>query len=98
MYRVGIVSITKFPRPVPLRGGHRGGTVALGLTEGGTHDGEFMGIEPTGKEFEIQTMAFFRIEDGRVAEWWIQPDTLGFIQQLGINPEDLSEAVPADDD
>jgi steroid delta-isomerase-like uncharacterized protein len=75
-----------------------GDTVAMRLTERGTHDGEFMGIEPTGKEFEIQTMAFFRMEDGKVAEWWMQPDTLGLMQQLGVNPEDLSEALPADDD
>ncbi|MEA5389127.1 ester cyclase [Haloarculaceae archaeon H-GB11] len=68
------------------------------MTERGTHDGEFMGMEPTGKEYEIQTTAFLHLEDGKVAEWWIQPDTLGFIQQLGVNPEDLGEAVPADDD
>jgi steroid delta-isomerase-like uncharacterized protein len=70
-------------------------TVAMRLTERGTHDGEFMGIEPTGKTFEIQTTAFFRLEDGKIAEWWMQPDTLGFMQQLGVNPEDLSETVPA---
>lgn len=75
-----------------------GDTVAMRLTESGTHDGEFMGIEPTGREFEIQTMAFFRLEDGQIAEWWMQPDTLGLVQQLGVTPEDLREAVPADDD
>jgi steroid delta-isomerase-like uncharacterized protein len=75
-----------------------GDTVAVRMTERGTHDGEFMGMEPTGKEYEIQTTAFLHLEDGKVAEWWIQPDTLGFMQQLGVNPEDISEAVPADDD
>ena len=75
-----------------------GDTVAIRLTERGTHDSELMGIEPTGNEFEIQTMAFLRMEDGKVAEWWIQPDTLGFFQQLGVNPEDLGAAVPAADD
>ncbi len=40
-------------------------TVTMQLTERGTHDGEFMGIEPTGKEFEIQTTAFFHLEEGR---------------------------------
>jgi steroid delta-isomerase-like uncharacterized protein len=74
-----------------------GDTVAVRLTERGTHDGEFMGVEPTGRAFEIQTMAFFRLEDGKVVEWWMQPDTLGFMQQLGVDPEDLSEVVPSDD-
>jgi len=61
-----------------------GDTVAVRLTERGTHDGEFAGIEPTGREFEHQTMAFLRLEDGQVAEWWVQPDNLGLMQQLGV--------------
>ena len=61
-----------------------GDTVAVRLTERGTHDGEFAGIAPTGREFEHQTMAFLRMEDGKVAEWWVQPDNLGLMQQLGV--------------
>ncbi|RLM53661.1 ester cyclase [Halobellus sp. Atlit-31R] len=75
-----------------------GDVVAARMTEGGTHAGEFIGIEPTGREYEIQTMAFLHLEDGKVTEWWIQPDTLGFMRQLGVDLEDLSEAVPAADD
>jgi predicted ester cyclase len=75
-----------------------GDTVAIRLTERGTHDGTFMWIEPTGNEFEIQTMAFFRLEDGMVVEWWLQPDLFGFVQQLDVNPDDLGEALAADDD
>lgn len=59
-------------------------TVAVRLTERGTHDAELMGIDPTGKEFEHQTMAFLRLEDGKVAEWWILPDNLGLMRQLGV--------------
>ena len=61
-----------------------GDTVAVRLTERGTHDGEFLGTDPTGQEFEHQTMAFLRLENGKVAEWWIQPDNLGLMQQLGV--------------
>lgn len=75
-----------------------GDTVAMRLTESGTHNGPFMGIEPTGRPFEIETMSFFRLEDGRIAEWWVQPDMLGFVQQLGVTPDDLRAAVPASDD
>ena len=75
-----------------------GDTVAVRLTERGTQDGEFVGMDPTGKEYAIQTMAFLRLEDGKVAERWVQPDTLGFVQQLGLNPEDLGTAMPTDDD
>lgn len=75
-----------------------GDTVAVRMTERGTHDGPFMGLEPTGKEFQMQTMAFLHMEDGEITEWWVQPDALGFIEQLGIDPEDLGEAVSAGDD
>ena len=75
-----------------------GDIVAMRLTERGTHGSEFMGIEPTGRAFEIQTMAFFRLKDGKIAEWWMQPDTLGIMQQLGVNPDDLDEAALAAED
>lgn len=49
----------------------------------GVHEGEFMGIEPTGAEVEIWNMLFTRIEDGQIAERWLLPDMLGLLQQLG---------------
>lgn len=58
--------------------------VAMRVTLRGTHEGEFMGIEPTGEEFEVQNMVFTRIEDGKIAERWVQPDMLGLMQQLGV--------------
>ena len=61
-----------------------GDTVAMRVTVRGIHEGEFMGIEPTGREFEIQNMVFTRIEDGQIAERWVQPDMFGFMQQLGV--------------
>jgi len=61
-----------------------GDTVAMRVTLRGTHEGELMGIEPTGRSFEIQNMVFTRIEDGRIAERWVLPDSLGLMQQLGV--------------
>ena len=58
-------------------------TVAQRLTFRGTHEGEFMGVEPTGNTVEIPNMLFTRIDDGRIAERWLLPDTLGLLQQLG---------------
>ncbi|WP_458207014.1 ester cyclase [Haladaptatus sp. NG-SE-30] len=58
--------------------------VAMRVTLRGTHEGEFMGIEPTGNSFEVQNMVFTRIEDGKIAERWVQPDTLGMFHQLGV--------------
>lgn len=57
----------------------------------GTHDGDFVGIEPTGKEVEISGMVFTRFEDGKIVESWANFDALGVLQQLGtgISIEDL---------
>lgn len=61
-----------------------GDTVAMRVTLRGTHDGAFMGAAPTGTEFEVPNMVFTRIEDGRIAERWVQPNMLGLVRQLGI--------------
>jgi len=61
-----------------------GDTVAMRVTLRGTHEGDLMGIEATGKPFEIANAVFTRIEDGKIVERWIQPDMLGFMQQTGV--------------
>lgn len=53
----------------------------------GTHDGEFMGMEPTGKAFEVRGIDLYHVEDGRLAEGWVAIDTLGMMRQLGVVPE-----------
>lgn len=59
-------------------------TVVLRVTVRGRHDGEFMGIEPTGQEFEIQNVLFCRMRDGQIAERRVHPDLFGLMQQLGV--------------
>lgn len=58
--------------------------------EAGTHDGEFVGHEPTGQAFEITGLAMHRVEDGVVTETWANWDVLGLLQQLDIVPDDLT--------
>ncbi|WP_306052509.1 ester cyclase [Natronococcus wangiae] len=50
----------------------------------GTHEGEFMGIEPTGKEAVVEGNHIHRIEDGQIVESWAQNDVMGLMQQLGL--------------
>lgn len=52
----------------------------------GTHEGELMGIEPTGREITLSGIVIFRVEDGQVAERWAQYDTLGMLRQMGALP------------
>lgn len=52
----------------------------------GTHQGELMGIPPTGKQVTVQEMHIGRIAGGKVVERWSQWDALGLMQQLGVAP------------
>lgn len=61
-----------------------GDTVAMRVTLRGTHEEPFLGFEPTGRTFEVENMVFTRIEDGKIAERWLQLDMLGLLRQLGI--------------
>ena len=70
-----------------------GDVVALRVTLKGTHTGEFMGIEPTGEEFEFLNLVWNRMADGQVAERWVVPDMLTFFAQLGL--EEVRIPTPA---
>jgi steroid delta-isomerase-like uncharacterized protein len=53
----------------------------------GTHNGELMGMEPTGKPVTIEGLSIDRIEGGKIVETWDNWDALGMMQQLGMVPE-----------
>jgi mannose-6-phosphate isomerase-like protein (cupin superfamily)/ketosteroid isomerase-like protein/uncharacterized protein YndB with AHSA1/START domain len=52
----------------------------------GTHRGELMGIDPTGKPIRVDAISIFRIADGKIAEEWTVWDALGLLQQVGAVP------------
>ncbi len=52
-----------------------------------THQGEFMGLAPTGKQFTKTGLVIDRIVEGKVVEERVEFDTLGFFQQLGALPQ-----------
>lgn len=52
----------------------------------GTHQGELMGMPPTGKQGTVTGMTIDRIADGKIVESWDNWDTLGLMQQLGAVP------------
>jgi predicted ester cyclase len=49
----------------------------------GTHKGNFFGIAPTNKPFDIHELGIFRLADGKITEAWFMADELGLLQQLG---------------
>jgi len=52
----------------------------------GTHQGEFMGIPPTGKPVTVTGIAIDRIVGGKFVEGWLNFDALGMLHQLGVIP------------
>jgi steroid delta-isomerase-like uncharacterized protein len=63
-----------------------GDRVAVRLTARATQTGEFMGLPPSGKSYEIGEIHWFRLRDGRIVEHWHQADLLGMLRQLGAMP------------
>jgi steroid delta-isomerase-like uncharacterized protein len=59
-----------------------GARVAVRLTWRGTHKGEYMGIPPTGKKFDISVANIIKIVDGKWVEFWNVTD-IRLAQQLG---------------
>ena len=64
-----------------------GDRVAVRATVTGTVKGLPTGAAATGGDFEIAYVGFYRLEDGRIAEAWSLPDTLGLVRQLEVVPE-----------
>ena len=60
--------------------------VVTRLTVRGTQQGAFMGISPTGKHATGTAIDINRIADGKSVEHWLEMDTMGLLQQLGVVP------------
>jgi len=63
-----------------------GDKVAVRYSFSGTHKGEFMGIAPTNKRMELTSILICRLADGKVAEMWVENNSLVFLLQLGVVP------------
>ena len=52
----------------------------------GTHQGEYMGLPPTGKSVTYNEIFIIRFVNGRVAETWGVVDVVSQMKQLGMIP------------
>jgi predicted ester cyclase len=52
-----------------------------------THQGDYMGIAPSGNRVEFTGISFYRIEGGKIAQSWNSEDQLGLMRQIGAIPE-----------
>jgi steroid delta-isomerase-like uncharacterized protein len=61
--------------------------IALAYTISGTHQGNFLGVAPTGKRISARGMQIARFENGQIVERWGSSDELGILKQLGVAPQ-----------
>ena len=63
-----------------------GDRVAVRRTMQGTHQGEFMGIGPTGQAVTFGGIWLARLSGGKLEEQWVYFDALGLLRQIGAVP------------
>lgn len=63
-----------------------GDKVAVRWTARGTNTGELMGMPPTGKPGTVTGISILPITAGKITAQWVNWDTLGLMQQLGVIP------------
>jgi predicted ester cyclase len=62
----------------------KGDRVAIRMLQKATQKGELEGIPFTGNKVQYYQITIMRVKDGKVQDWWIVEDNLGFYQQLGM--------------
>jgi predicted ester cyclase len=63
-----------------------GDRVFVRSTMTGTHDGDYKGIEPTGRHISAESAEVFRVVDGRFEGYWCLANVAGLMRQLTEEP------------
>ena len=61
-----------------------GDKIVLRVIVQATQKGEFMGIPPTEKRVQMTAIVIYKLAEGKCVEGWTESDSLGFMQQLGM--------------
>ena len=88
---------TNFPdaRITTLNSVAEGDWVVVRCNYSGTHlgsarlpvdGGMLVGVEPTGRSFEVQHIHMFRMQNGKIVEHFANRDDVGMMRQLGLIP------------
>lgn len=64
----------------------QGDTVAFRCRYEGTHTAAFMGAPATGNAVSFQGIGFMRVASDKIAEFWVSPDRMTMMQQVGLLP------------
>jgi steroid delta-isomerase-like uncharacterized protein len=52
----------------------------------GTHRGEFLGVPPTGRKIQFETVDVMRVRDGKIVGHWGVANLFSLLRQLGAWP------------
>jgi steroid delta-isomerase-like uncharacterized protein len=63
-----------------------GDLVTTYKTYHGTHQGDFLGLAPTGRKIHFETVDAMRVRDGKITEHWGVANLFSLMQQLGADP------------
>src|SRR6266550_2601397 len=63
-----------------------GDRVTTYKTYHGTHRGEFLGVAPTGRQIQFETVDVMRVRNGKITEHWGVANLFSLMQQLGNWP------------
>ena len=61
-----------------------GDKVAFRWIMSGTHEGELLGVAPTGERISVMGIDIVHIEDGEILDYWGEFDVMSMLRQLGI--------------
>jgi steroid delta-isomerase-like uncharacterized protein len=64
-----------------------GDKVVTRWTGRGTHQGELLGVAPSGNRVEVTGVTISRIKGGKVVEEWDNHDAMGMMQAISAIPE-----------
>ena len=64
-----------------------GDRIAWAVRATGTHTGDFMGIAPTGRKVDFDSLNIATLRDGTIWRHHVVMDTLTMMTQLGVVPE-----------
>jgi predicted ester cyclase len=60
-----------------------GATVAVRFVVEATHEGELLGIAPTGRRLRWDAVDVYRLTDGQISEEWAADDLTALLYQVG---------------
>jgi predicted ester cyclase len=57
-----------------------------GVAKRAVNGGMLVGVQPTGKRFEVQHIRWYKLRDGKTVEHRAVRDDIGMMRQLGLLP------------